>query len=82
MINLQARSLVYSFNKKIKIKTNMAHFTREVKLNDNTQVNFNQSREIAYWAKKFNMSQEAFQQIFQDNNYSISKTLAACNGKA
>ena len=57
----------------------MAHFTREVKLNENTQVNFNQSREIAYWAKKFNMTQEAFQQIFQDNNFSISKTLAACN---
>ena len=60
----------------------MANFTREVKLNDNTQVNFNQSPEIAYWAKKFNMSQEAFQKIFQKNNYSISKTLADCTAKA
>ncbi len=59
----------------------MAHFTREVKVNNNTQINFNQSREIAYWAKKLNMTQEAFQQIFQDNDYSISKTLAACNRK-
>lgn len=60
----------------------MAHFTREIKLNENTQVNFNQSREVAYWAKKFNMSQQAFQQIFQDNNFSIAKTLAVCNAKA
>lgn len=79
-MHLQAHGLVYFTTQKI--KTSMAHFTREVKLNDNTQVNFNQSREIAYWAKKFNMSQEAFQQIFQDNNYSISKTLAACAPKA
>jgi hypothetical protein len=74
--------LVYRFTQKIKIEPDMAHFTREVKLNENTQVNFNQSREIAYWAKKFNMSQEAFQQVFQDNNFSITKTLAACTAKA
>lgn len=57
----------------------MAHFIRKEKVNDNTQVNFNASREVAYWAKKFNISAASFQKIFQSNNYSISKTLAYCS---
>ncbi len=59
----------------------MAHFVRKEKVNDNPQINFNQSREIAYWAKKFNMTADSFQRIFQNNNYSISKTLAFCSAK-
>ncbi len=58
----------------------MIHFARKEKMNENPQINFNQSREIAYWAKKFNISAESFQQIFQNNNFSISKTLAYCSG--
>ena len=60
----------------------MVHFRRKEKINENPQINFNQSREIAYWAKKFNISAQSFQQIFQNHNYSISKTLAYCSGKA
>jgi len=60
----------------------MIHFARKEKVNDNTQINFNGSREIAYWAKKFNMSTESFQQIFEDNSFSISKTLASCTKRA
>ena len=59
----------------------MATFIRKEKVNDNLQINFNHSKEIAYWAKKFNISSESFQQIFQNNNYSITKTLAFCNSR-
>ena len=57
----------------------MIPFHRKEKINDNPQVNFNASREIAYWAKKFNITPNNFQQIFESNNSSISKTLAYCN---
>lgn len=43
--------------------------------NQNTQVNFNASREILYWAKKYNTSQQEIQQLFEQTGYSISKTL-------
>lgn len=59
----------------------MASFVRKEKVNDNPQINFNHSKEIAYWAKKFNVSTDIFQQIFEDNNYSITKTLAFCNAR-
>ncbi len=59
----------------------MIHLARKEKVSENTQVNFNQSKEISYWAKKFNISPEAFQQIFQEHNNSISRTLAYCSGK-
>jgi hypothetical protein len=41
----------------------------------NTQVNFNASREVMYWAKKYNTSQQEIQQLFEQTGYSISKTL-------
>lgn len=43
--------------------------------NKNTQVNFNASREVMYWAKKYNTSQQEIQQLFEQTGYSISKTL-------
>ena len=49
--------------------------TVKEKLNDNVQVNFNYSQEIAYWAKKYNVSPEVFQKAFQESGYSILKTL-------
>jgi hypothetical protein len=42
----------------------------------NTQVNFNASREVVYWAKKYNTSQQEIQQLFEQTGYSISKTLS------
>ena len=45
------------------------------KLNENVQVNFNHSKEIAYWSKKYNISPATFQKAFQESGYSISKTL-------
>ena len=45
------------------------------KLNENVQVNFNHSKEIAYWSRKYNISPFMFQQAFQQSGYSISKTL-------
>lgn len=44
---------------------------------NNVQFNFSKSPEIAYWAKKFNLSQDILQQTFKENNYSIAQTLAA-----
>ncbi|MES2332486.1 MAG: hypothetical protein V4539_22965 [Bacteroidota bacterium] len=50
---------------------------RVAKLNStNTQVNFNASSEIEYWAKKYNTSVAEIQEIFQECDYSISKTIA------
>ena len=45
------------------------------KLNENVQVNFNHSKEIAYWSKKYNVSPVMFQKAFEQSGYSISKTL-------
>ena len=53
--------------------------TAKEKLNDNTQVNFNHSKEIIYWSAKFNISPEVFQKAFVENGYSISKTLSYCH---
>ena len=59
-------------------KNFMAHIAKE-KLSESIQVNFNHSKEIAYWAKKYNITPEKFQKIFKENNYSIARTLAFCN---
>ena len=56
----------------------MANLIKE-KLSENVQVNFNHSKEILYWSKKYNISPEQFQKTFKENGYSISKTLAFCN---
>ncbi len=56
----------------------MIPFQYKVKVNENPQINFNSSKEIAYWAKKFNITPNNFQQIFESNNKSISRTLAYC----
>lgn len=42
---------------------------------NSTQVNFNASQEIVYWAKKYNTSQEEIQQIFHETGNSIYKTI-------
>ncbi len=52
------------------------------KINQNVQVNFNQSKEIAYWAKKYNVSPIIFQKAFEQSGYSISKTLELLQQKA
>jgi hypothetical protein len=56
----------------------MARLITKEKLNNNVQVNFNKSAEVAYWSKKYNISQEILQQIFEDSGYSISKTINYC----
>jgi hypothetical protein len=45
------------------------------KLNESIQVNFNHSKEIAYWSKKYNTNPDIFQKAFEQSGYSISKTL-------
>jgi len=45
------------------------------KLSENIQVNFNHSKEIAYWSKKYNISPATFQKAFEEAGYSITKTL-------
>jgi len=57
----------------------MAHVIRKEKLSEDVQVNFNHSKEIAYWAKKYNISPEIFHKAFEDAGYSVSKALALCN---
>lgn len=54
--------------------------TRQVKerVNENVQVNFNQSQEIAHWARMYNVSPAIFQKTFEENGRSIPKTLAYC----
>jgi ABC-type tungstate transport system permease subunit len=49
------------------------------KLNENVQVNFNHSKEIAYWSKKYNISPEIFKKAFEQAGHSISKTLQLCS---
>ena len=53
----------------------MANRIKE-KLSENVQVNFNHSKEIAYWLKKFNISPQLFQKALRENDNSISRTLA------
>ncbi len=62
---------------KIKVMTR-----RIAKVTNNTQLNFNASREVSYWAKKYNTSQEEIQDIFHNSGYSISKTIAILQEKA
>jgi len=45
------------------------------KLSDNVQTNFNHSKEIIYWAKKYNVSPSVFQKAFEESGYSVSKAL-------
>ncbi|MEO8173741.1 MAG: hypothetical protein ABI581_11685 [Sediminibacterium sp.] len=50
---------------------------RIAKINsENTQVNFNASTEIEYWARKYHTSPHDIQEIFKECGYSISKTIA------
>jgi len=49
------------------------------KLSENLQVNFNHSKEIAYWAKKYNITPAIFQKTFEEAGYSIPKTLQLFN---
>ena len=56
----------------------MANVVKE-KLSDDVQVNFSHSKEIAYWAKKYNIPPHLFQRVFNESGNSISKTLAFCN---
>ena len=56
----------------------MANVAKE-KLSEDIQVNFNHSREVAYWAKKYNISPQLFQKVFQESGYSISRTLQYFN---
>ena len=53
---------------------------RKAKTNENVNVNFNQSTEIAYWAKRYNISPELFKKTFEETGYSVSKTLSICLG--
>ncbi len=48
---------------------------------NSTKVNFQASPEIGYWAKKYNTSLEEIQVIFQENGYSMAKTLAALQSR-
>lgn len=59
----------------------MSRLVKE-KLNTNTQVNFNKSTEVAYWSKKYNISQDILQRVFADNGFSISKTISWCQANA
>ncbi len=47
----------------------------KTQLNQNTAINFNHSKEITDWAKKYNVSREKFQQLFSEANYSIATLL-------
>ncbi|NCI47973.1 DUF3606 domain-containing protein [Sediminibacterium soli] len=51
---------------------------RPEKINQNsTQVNFNASKEIIYWSRKYNVSQAEIQELFAQTGYSIAKTIQA-----
>jgi hypothetical protein len=52
------------------------------KVSESIQVNFNHSKEIAYWAKKYDVSPATFQRAFEQAGHSISKTLALLQQKA
>lgn len=55
----------------------MTRINSKAKLSENVQVNFHQSKEIAYWANKYNLNIEKFQQLFREAGYSISKLLSS-----
>jgi hypothetical protein len=59
------------------------HMIKRVeKVETNTpQHNFNASREVSYWARKYNTSLDEIQQIFEESGHSISKTIAALQEK-
>lgn len=59
----------------------MSRLVKE-KLNSSTQVNFNKSTEVAYWSKKYNISQDILQRVFADTGYSISKTISWCQANS
>jgi len=48
----------------------------KAKVNENIQVNFNQSKEVTYWAKKYNVTPVEFQQMFKEAGYSIARLMA------
>jgi len=50
------------------------------KLSENVQTNFNHSKEIAYWAKQYDISPGIFQKAFEESGYSITKTLQRLHG--
>jgi hypothetical protein len=60
----------------------MAHVIRKEKLSENVEVNFNHSKEIAYWAKKYNISPEIFHKAFEEAGHSVSKALELCNNNS
>lgn len=49
-----------------------AHKERQ---SDNIQVNFNISKEVAYWARKYNIEPQQLKSIFEQTGYSISRTI-------
>lgn len=49
----------------------------QAKLNENIQVNFNNSKEMSYWAKKMNLDPLQLQKKFEEIG-SISKTITYC----
>ena len=55
----------------------MTRIRTKSRLSENVNVNFNQSKEIAYWANKYNMSIDKFQQLFREAGYSISRLLSS-----
>jgi hypothetical protein len=69
------------YNPKSKKNKLMARLTTKEKLAENVQVNINRSQEIVYWAKKYNVEPVLFQNILEQNNYSIAKTIASVNAR-
>jgi hypothetical protein len=59
----------------------MTHFKSGNSSALNSETNFNRSKEIAYWSKKYNIDPDIFQKLFQQSEYSISKTLLMINKK-
>ena len=55
----------------------MTRTRTRIALSEDVNVNFNQSKEIAYWANKYNMTIEKFQQLFKEAGYSISRLLSS-----
>jgi len=75
VLNKKARDLNFS------LKQKTMTISKE-KLNSSVQVNFNHSKEIAYWAKKYNVTPSIFQKAFEEAGYSISKTLQLLEKRA
>ncbi|CAN5590878.1 hypothetical protein BH10BAC2_BH10BAC2_20860 [soil metagenome] len=55
----------------------MTRINIKVKLSEDVQVNFHQSKEIAYWANKYKLSVQKFELLFKEAGYSISKLLSS-----